>query len=311
MRLIKELLVENWGLKITAVFLAFFLWLVVRGDPSAERIISVSLEIRVPRNMEITSDRPNTVDVTVRGAFSNLWFSASIPTYVIDLETYDEGEHVVLLSPQSVRFPRTSGLEPIAVRPARLKVKLERTIIKEVPIRVATRGEPGPGIDIYDIAVRPATAILSGPRSSIEKLRDVSTETVSLTSQRQTIRRFLNLDIRDDSVHSTPVGPIEVNIQLGPHRRIEKVAKIPVVVDDKIFTVNPRWISASVLVPITYEKAPAPADFLATVAIPNIGPNDAVVKLRPQVRLKNPADPAIVVKEVQPAEVEVRRIKKS
>jgi len=311
MRLIKELLLENWGLKITAVFLAFFLWLVVRGDPSAERILSVSLEIRVPRNMEITSDRPNTVDVTVRGAFSNLWFSASIPTYVIDLEAYDEGEHVVLLSPEHVRFSRTSGLEPIAVRPARLKVKLERTIIKEVPIKVATRGEPGPGIDIYDIGVRPATAILSGPRSSIEKLREVPTEIVTLTSQRQSIRRFLNLDIKDDAVHSTPVGPIEVNIQLGPHRRMEKIAKIPVMIDDRLFTVNPRWISVSVLVPITYEKAPAPSDLQATVVIPNLSPNQSAVKLKPQVRFKNSTDPAIVVKEIQPAEVEVRRLKKS
>jgi hypothetical protein len=311
MRLIKELLLENWGLKLTAIFLAFFLWLVVRGDPSAERIISVSLEIRLPRNMEITSDRPNTVDVTVRGAFTNLWFSPSIPTYVVDLQSFDEGEHVVLLSPQNVRFPRASGLEPIAVRPARLKVRMERTTIKEVPIRVATRGEPGPGIDIYEISARPPTAILSGPRSSIERIREVSTEAVTLTAQRQSIRRFLNLDIRDDAVHSTPAGPVEVNIQLGPHRRLEKIGRIPVTVDDKIFIVNPRWITVSALIPITYDKAPAASDFLATVAIPNLGSSQTVVKLKPQVRLKNQTDPPIVVKEVQPAEVEVRRVKKN
>jgi YbbR domain-containing protein len=311
MRLIKELLLENWGLKLTAIFLAFFLWLVVRGDPSGERIISVSLEIRLARNMEITSERPNTVDVTVRGAFSNLWFSTSIPTYVIDLQTYDEGEHVILLSPQNVRFPRASGLEPIAVRPARLKIKLERTAIKEVPIKVATRGEPGPGIDIYEIAAKPPTAILSGPRSGVEPLREVPTEPITLTAQRQSIRRFVNLDIRDDAIHSTPAGPIEVNIQLGPHRRMEKVLRVPVMVDDKVFTVSPRWVTVGVLVPITYDKAPAAADFLATVAIPNLGPNETIVKLKPQVRLRNPTDPAIVVKEVQPAEVEVRRVKKN
>jgi len=92
---------------------------------------------------------------------------------------------------------------------------------------------------------------------------------------------------------------------------MEKIAKIPVMIDDRLFTVNPRWISVSVLVPITYEKAPAPSDLQATVVIPNLSPNQSAVKLKPQVRFKNSTDPAIVVKEIQPAEVEVRRLKKS
>jgi hypothetical protein len=40
MRFLIGLLFENWGLKLTAVLLAVVLWLVVRGDPNAERVIS-------------------------------------------------------------------------------------------------------------------------------------------------------------------------------------------------------------------------------------------------------------------------------
>ena len=214
---------------------------------------------------------------------------------------------MIQLSPQNVRFPRASGLEPIAVRPARLKVTLERTAAKEVPIRVVTRGEPGVGIDVYGIALMPPTATISGPRSSIEKMRDVATEPVALADQRVSIRKFLNLDIRDDAVHSIPSGPVQVTIELGPHRRLQKVAKIPVVCKDDTLAVSPRWITIQVLVPISYTRVLIAAEFSAAVNVPDPASVQAPVKIKPEVRLKDPGDPAIVIKDVQPAEVTVRK----
>src|SRR5437867_5657552 len=41
MKPVKDMLMENWGLKLTAIFLAFMLWVAVHGDPGVERIISV------------------------------------------------------------------------------------------------------------------------------------------------------------------------------------------------------------------------------------------------------------------------------
>ncbi len=307
MKFIRVLLLENWGLKLTSVFLAFFLWMVVRGDPSAERVINVALEIRLPRNMEITSERPSTVDVTVRGAFTNLWFSPTIPTYVVDLSSYDEGEHIIQLSPQNVRFPRASGLEPMAVRPARIKVRLERAAVKEVPIRVVTRGEPGAGIDVYGITTRPAAVTLSGPHSNVDRIREVSTEAIALNDQRQSIRKLVNLDIRDDAVHCAPSTPVEVHVELGAHRRLQRVAKVPVSVGDAAFTVNPRWITVQVLVPITYEKGMTAADFAATVTVPGLAPGQTSAKAKPEVRLKVPNDPAVVIREIEPAEVVVQK----
>jgi len=306
---IKEVLLENWSLKITSIFLAFILWLVVRGDTPAERVISVPLEVRVQRNMMITNERPGTVDVTVRGVFANMWFGSSLPTYIIDLQSYDEGEHIVQLSPANVHIPRASGLEAIAVRPARLKLVLERTVAKEVPIRVVTRGEPGTGIDVYGIMLAPSTVVLSGPRSSVDRIQEISTETISIEGQRQSTRTFANLDIRDDAVHSTPPGPVEVSIQLGPHRRLQRVTGIPVGTDSPGAKVVPRTVAVLVLVPITFEKPLTAGDFVATVSLSNSDPEARSVTLKPDVRLKNPSDPAIVIRNVSPAEVAIQRAK--
>lgn len=308
MKFISHLFLENWGLKLTAIFLAFILWMVVRGDPSAERVINVALEIRLPRNMEVTSDRPSTVDVTVRGAFTNLWFSPTLPTYIVDLTSYDEGEHVIQLSPQNVRFPRTSGLEPVSVRPTRLKITLERTTTKEVPIRVVTRGEPGPGMDVYGVSSSPASATLSGPRSHVERMREVPTEGIALNDLRQSIHKLLNLDVRDDAIHCTPAGPVEVNVELGPHRRLQRIPKVIVVSSDASFSVTPRWITVDLLVPISRDQRLTAGDIGAAVKASGLDLTQSVLKVKPEVWLKIPPDPAIVIKGIQPEEVTLKKI---
>ena len=68
----KDFFVENWGLKLTALFLSFILWLMVHGDPGTERNIMIPLEIRLPGEMVITNeDRPSFVEVSVRGSLAN------------------------------------------------------------------------------------------------------------------------------------------------------------------------------------------------------------------------------------------------
>ena len=75
MRFIKNLFLENWNLKTTALLLALILWLFVRGEPGAITVVDVPLEIQVPPSMEITNERPATIEVTMRGtALSKTWF---------------------------------------------------------------------------------------------------------------------------------------------------------------------------------------------------------------------------------------------
>ncbi len=306
---VKELLLENWSLKLISFLLAFILWLLVRGDPNAERVISVPLEIRVPRNMELTSERPSTVDVTVRGAFANMGFAPVIPTYVIDMQSFDEGPHVIQLSPANVRFPRASGLEAVAVRPVRLVLKLERTIAKEVPVRAALRGAPAPGFDIYSTSISPPSVIVSGPRSSVEGIDEMYTEAVSIADLRQSLREFANIYIRDDSVHCTPPGPVEVNVQVGPHRRQLRITGLIVVPDIEDVRITPRDVAIQVLVPITYTKPLTAAEFNATVANSKMEEATQVAKLPVEVHPKGQLDPAILIKSIQPSEVTVRRTK--
>ncbi|HYK90968.1 MAG TPA: CdaR family protein [Acidobacteriota bacterium] len=307
MRIFREFILENWALKLTSILFAWILWLFVRGEPGAERVITVPLEVRISRDMEITNERPTSVDITVRGTISNAWFGPSIPTCDIDLQGYREGEHVVPLLPENVRLPRASGLEVLKINPARITLMLERTISKEVPVAVPTRGEPASGYEIYGRSALPGMILITGPRSHVEHIQNISTEPISITGQKLPIRMFANLDIRDNLVRTTPVGPIEVQVILGAHRRLTLIPRIPIQVDDSRYATIPQRISVNVLVPVTFKGNLSASDLSATVTTSNLQESSLPARVKPEVRFVAEADPAIIIKDVEPAEVIVRK----
>ena len=217
-RFIKEYLLENWNLKATALLLALILWLFVRGEPGSERVVTIPLEVQVPSQMEIVSERLATIEVTMRGTtLSTQWFNAPLPTCVIDLQRAQEGQHVVILTPDNVRIPKGSRIEILQVNPTRVVLVLERTVSKEVPIIVPLRGKLPRGLEMYSKSQNPTSLIVTGPRSRIEALTEVTTDAISLSEQKQSARFPVNLKLKDSAIRTSWINPVQVDIEIGPH----------------------------------------------------------------------------------------------
>jgi hypothetical protein len=126
-RFVREYLLENWNLKITAILLALIVWLFVRGEPGPERVVRIPLEVQVPHQMEITGERPSMIEITMRGtAFSGALFGQILPTCTIDLQNAGEGAHVVALTLDLIKVPKGSGFEIMRVNPKSVTVVLKR-----------------------------------------------------------------------------------------------------------------------------------------------------------------------------------------
>ena len=310
-RFIKEYVLENWSLKATAVLLSLIIWLFVRGEPGPERVVSVPLEVQVPRQMEITHERPTSVEVTMRGAaFSSMWFSQPLPTCVVDLQGANEGEHVITLTPENVKTSKGSGIEVLQVNPARVTLVLEQTASKEVPIVVPVRGEPASGFDVYGRFSKPPTIVITGPRSRIEPVREIPAEAVSISGQKQPVRFFVALNIKDNAIRTPLNNPVQVDIQIGPRRKLFTVAQVPVVTDDPTYMISPKQIAVQVLAPADSAAELAPADFRAFVSTKNLNAAPPV-KTKPQVGIvNNKLSGDVIIKDVYPSEVVIRKDKK-
>jgi len=306
LRFVKDLLVKNWWLKLAAIVLAYALWLMVRGN-EAERVFTVPLVVQIPRNMEIVNDRPSSVEIVARGS-SQVGGLANL-NYTIDLQTAGEGEHPVQLTTDGVRISPASGLEVIRVSPARITIVLERIISKDVPIRIPIQGSPAAGLELYASAFSPDTVRLTGPRSLIEPIKEVSTNPVSLEGQSRSFRAMVNFDIENADVH-TNLASVEVNVELG-NRRIAETYKTPVtVVDGDDFTVKPEFVSVIALVPVNLKEGIVAEDFQATVSARDSGTAQRRVAKVDVVYTKEPVA-GFQIKEVIPEEIVlVRRSRK-
>jgi YbbR domain-containing protein len=307
MRFIKNLLLENWNLKTTALLLALILWLFVRGEPGAITVVDVPLEIQVPPSMEITNERPATIEVTMRGtALSKTWFGRQpLPSCIIDLQGAQEGEHVTSLTPDNIKVPAGSGIEVLQVNPTRITLVLERTISKEVPIVVPVLDEPPRGFEIYSKTSIPPSVVITGPRSHVDPVEEISTEAVSLSNLKESARFSVNLDFNSDSLRSSITGPVQVDVRIGPIRKLFTIAHVPVIPDDDSFAVTPKEISVQVLAPIESGGDIDAADFSAIVETENLDTSILPVKATPTVKLTERLDENVVIRDIKPSGVSV------
>jgi YbbR domain-containing protein len=311
MKRFKEILFENWSLKLTALLLALVLWLFVRAEPGPVRVVAVPLEVQLARNMEITNERPSNVEVTMRGAaFSTMWFSQPLPTCIIDLTGAGEGEHVVNLTPDNVRIPKGTGIDILQVNPARVRLVLEKTVSKEVPIIVPLKGEPARGYEIYGRSSKPAAILITGPRSHVEQIDEVQTEPVNISGQKQVIRSFVSLNIKDNTIRTSVSEPVQVDVQVGPRTKAYTISHVRVSTDDPSFTTSPREILLRVTAPVDMAKELSPDDFSATVSARDLDPSKVPMQVQPSVKVLGGLNGTVTIKEVEPSAVIVRKSRK-
>ena len=304
LKFLRDLIVENWWLKLAALLLSFALWLIVRGD-EAELAFIVPLTVQVPRNMEIVSDRPASVEVTVTGV-STLTGRMPQITYTIDLHNANEGQNTVALNSDGVWVNPAADVRVVRVSPARMSIVLERIVTKDVPIRVPQQGTPAAGMEVYKISSAPTMASISGRRSHIDPIREVATAPVVLSYRQESFQTKVNFQLQSDDIHASP-AEVQVKVDIGV-RRVEHTVTVPVTVSDpENFSAHPPEVAVTVLVPVTLDRKPGPEDFRVVLTAPAGQTAEDRLVGKPRVEPVSALDPAIEIRQVQPETVTLLR----
>ncbi len=304
-RFLREILLTNWWFKLTALLLAYALWLVIRGS-EGERVLQVPLTVKIPNNMVIVNEQPKSVEVTLEGTI--LPGAPADISYDVDLQSAGEGGQTIPLTVDSVRLGSASGLRAVQVSPAMLRLVLEKIVSKDVPVKVPIEGTPAPGVDLYRWACLPSHVRISGPRSRVNTVKEAETDPVSISGQSRSFQSTVNLAPLADDIHTGLAGQVKVDLELGPHRELHRI-RIPVtVLDGPNLVVSPAYVSVSVLVPMTFKGRIAANDFRATVSAPNSEPADKRMSAKPEVELIGDLEAGIVIAQINPEEVELHRI---
>ncbi|MBN2321380.1 MAG: YbbR-like domain-containing protein [Acidobacteria bacterium] len=297
---IKEKLLENWILKITAIFLAGILWLFIQ-ELETDKTVTAPVKVQgVPAGMEISSGLPSTVQVRFRGADQTLACN-------IDLRDAREGENRITLTRDHIETQQGFGMEVFQVNPSQVTLMLEKTISKPVPITIPVQGEVADGFEIYDKIPSSRVVEITGPRSHIESIGEVPTDIIDISDLDQDSNFQVSLNFEDGAIRSSITDPIWVELRIGPRRNEYYINKVPLVMENESYVSSPKQIDIHVMAPEDLQPDLVPGNFSAIIRTQNLDPSALPAKVKPAINYREDWKGKIKQMGTRPPEVTVRK----
>ena len=208
---------RNVGLKIAAVGLGTLIWIIVSGQ-QAERSVRVPLEFRKkPAALEIMGTPPETVEVWIHGASSQISrLGLGDVVAFIDLTDAEPGPQVVPLSTDQVVAP--IGVEVTRVNPTTVNLTLEPSAKVDAPITPTLDGKPAAGFVVESWTTDPKTVEVLGPASRLKDPPAVITERVSIEGAKATVTATVGVSVVDGALRLRDPRTVRVTVRIVPVR---------------------------------------------------------------------------------------------
>ncbi len=298
-----KLRANSFWLKLLSLLLAVLLWFAIAGEKTSERGFAVPVEFNnLPRDLEVVSGSVNTVDVRLRASPSVMsQLGAQNVSTQVDLSTAAEGEHIVHLTPATVRVP--FGVRVVKVQPSLLTLQLERTLVRDVPVKPRVEGKPAPGFEVEEVTAEPGMVRLVGPRSHVEKLAAAYTEPVSVDGVDATqVVENVSIGFSDPMLHVDGASKVAVTVRIRETHEERVFDNLRLEVRGGRATVSPARVRVVVAGPLSVVRKLAPE---AVKAYVDAGSLRGAGRLPVAVELA-PGSTGVAVERTEPETVAAR-----
>ena len=157
LKLIRNLFLRNWELKLLSVLIAFVVWLSLIPEEKtfSEKTLTIPLETHnIPADMELVEKPDSTVDVTIRApnrmineiSAANVFAKLNLSRASIMQQEYPLNETMISIP---------TGAEVVRISPTMVRLKLERTTELSLDIVPNIIGQAKEGYGIAKIEVQP------------------------------------------------------------------------------------------------------------------------------------------------------------
>lgn len=299
--------IENKGLKVLALLLALLLFAVSRQPISVVRLSGVPLEFRgISQGIEISGDVSQTVSVRVRGPRDIVKsLTPNQLSVIATLNNKEPGERIVQLKAEDVSH--LDNVEVVQIDPPSIKIRLEPTVRRVVKVIPQFEGQVEEGLEIYSRTVDPSTIEIEGPKSLVEKINDVLTETINLRGRKSGFSLQVDVETSHNSLRVKTPGPINLMVEIGERRIPYRIEKVQVQGIDQI--PGYRLLTKTVDIELHCPKASL-KDLQTTplsVVLKKSGHQAPLETAEPEVIIPPNLSKHIVIDKITPKEVRLKR----
>lgn len=212
-----RLFTENIFAKLFSVLIASLLWVALVDEPELIETVTVPVEYRnLASNLDLSPDAPGQIQLQVRGSRSRLNdVSAERTNIVLDLKAMTQpSSRTFTIQETSINLPPTVTL--LRSMPSQLRVKLERRLYKELPVKVEFESPMPSNIKVISTEIVPPVIKVVGPESRIHLATFIATEPINLndTSNGTSILKPFLVNVLLADPELSIVGSAQVTIRL-------------------------------------------------------------------------------------------------
>jgi len=185
-KILRNIFVKNWGLKLFSFVLALMFWFAIIPEEkrSFEIMVTVRLEpYNLPAGMEIVENPPSTIDVTIKAP--NRLIDEITPEKVrarLELGTARVEQTEFLINRNMIILPPgAQDAEVKLIQPSQVRMRLERS--KEIMMQVEYDfvGQLPENLEIESVDVIPNEVAIIGPESKVKDTYTVKTSPIDLS----------------------------------------------------------------------------------------------------------------------------------
>jgi len=212
---LRKYVFNNLPFKLVSLAIAVLLWWAVGRDQPIEIPVTVALEFQhAPPNLDINSDDPLQVRVTLRGPQQLLQnMNPSSVHAILDLGGASPGERTFDLPVQDIHTPRS--VRVVQIVPSQFHLSFDRSVTRTVRVQPRVIGTLLSGYGITSISAEPATITIAGPQRRVDAVQAALTDPVDATGVVGSGTFTTHAYISDPLVRVQTLGPIHVTVNTG------------------------------------------------------------------------------------------------
>jgi YbbR domain-containing protein len=216
---------KNLRYALLAIVISMALWGVAHGGSKTQKEYDLPVVFNgLPDHLVITDQSTSKINVRVQGsraAFRNAKFGEM--EYIENVAGGKPGRARYEVNDQRLDTPR--GLQIVGLSPSEMLVRFERRGRKNVKIRSEVEGELPEGYTLVKITIEPQRVWLTGARSNVIRMSEVLTETIDVSSLRESEEREVGLAVSAEHVWVEDDVTVTVKIDVQPPEPTEEEAE--------------------------------------------------------------------------------------
>jgi len=227
---IKRLVLNNFGLKAIALFLAIFVWILIVGKERAfsEKSFEVNVDyINKHDNIEIKNIYPESVRVEVTGNRRVIGDLTSESFHIeVDLENISKSSRINRWVRDYLQYPEE--IEILSVRPRTIEIVTEELVTKEVDVQVRLSGKLGKGLKLLSLTVDPPRVRIRGYKDRIDDIQKIYTKgVIDLSQVKNSYQETMMLDKQEHIIKIEDTSDVQVTLEIEDRNEGRKTSQEP------------------------------------------------------------------------------------